>query len=450
MLSIFSTNAPIEAQINYIKHHETQYNKINGLCMNLFTLLMYASNENLSSIEDAICYVRDINKGRGQKELTYSLLYTYHDFYPERAIELLKKIVYYDFVNPSIGCWKDVKQFAEFVAKYKGIRYISNILNLYVRQLKIDYNIWSTSVNMNARDCISFAAKYVPRETKNPLFYEICVNLWCEIDINCGNIMKTACLNVTAINKCRMLFRKMVAELNRALDTTEIKLCDKNSELINITKVPRHALFKYKSNLYRYNAEYYDKVMNSPYTFNPYMIIKHCMNDADKEPWNKLWESLFTHVYITKNYYVPLLDLSESLFAHENKHKLYNALAQAIIYARCSYISNSVIVAFNNTFFNVDLEGCDLDLCLQRLQCHVLVFNKESCILHGLSIVLGGVITSHMTNVDIDKLRIVLITPCEIKQEKFDSILTLWSLSGIQNISEPYVFGEKNVIKIVL
>lgn len=467
MLSVFNSGAPIEAQINYIKYHETSYNKTNGLCDKLFIILFVLDEQSplLTSIENAICYVRDIYKGRGQRDLTYSLLYTYHNFYPERAIEILRKIVYYDHINTSIGCWKDVKQYADFIARFRGYNHyiIPSVMNLYVEQLHLDRSIWNSSVNMDARKCISFAAKYSPRETKNPHLYEICMNLWCNLDETCKKIMDTVrfsgkiqtireiCRHASAKNKCAMLFRKTVASLNKALDTCEIKICDKACEQIDINKVPIKAFFQHKSNLYHLHTEHYDRICNSPFTYSPWMIIKHMLSlDADKEHWNKLWESLFVHIYYIKNYYVPLLDLSVSLFQHENKQRLYTALSYAIIYARCSYISNSVIIAYNNNYINVDLTNCDLDMCLQRLMSITIHFNKESCVLQGLNVVLGGIITSGMTQEEIDVLKIVMITHTEITQEKFDSILSNWALSGEQIISEPYQLTEKNFMKLVI
>ena len=59
---------------------------------------------------------RDIIDGKGEYALSYMMIYTWHEFYPELAVFALKCLV--DLGDKSIhqyGSWKDIKYFCRYV-----------------------------------------------------------------------------------------------------------------------------------------------------------------------------------------------------------------------------------------------------------------------------------------------------------------------------------------------
>ena len=96
MLSIYNTEAPLANRIYYLKHYETY----DGVAINqkMFQILTEYKEKALLQIIDAIMYTRNINSGRGLRDLTYSYLYTLQQFSPMKTVFTL-----YMMVNQKIG-----------------------------------------------------------------------------------------------------------------------------------------------------------------------------------------------------------------------------------------------------------------------------------------------------------------------------------------------------------
>jgi len=189
---------------------------------------------------------RDIIDGKGECSLTYMMIYTWYHFFPDLSMYALKCLVDFgdDGKTHQYGSWKDIKYFCSFCHKHNEslnhplIQYAISIVNT---QLKTDYaNLVSNS------DELSLAGKWVPRE-KSGRFGWLYEALAC----NCFPMyIETAALskNVTsmpaAILKTKREYRKFLSSLNRAIDTLQIKQCDKNWSEIDFKKVTSVSLSK--------------------------------------------------------------------------------------------------------------------------------------------------------------------------------------------------------------
>lgn len=121
-------------------------------------------------------YTRNIHEGRGLRDLTYSYLYTLQHFIPMKAVFTL-----YIMVNEKIGSWRDIRNYCEFLAAEKGRNeiFVRPIICLYNHQLIKDNAKWkqvldewslnpSAKPRPDARDYISYAAKWVPKARDVP------------------------------------------------------------------------------------------------------------------------------------------------------------------------------------------------------------------------------------------------------------------------------------------
>ena len=180
---------------------------------------------------------RDIINGKGEYELGYIMIRVWYDFYPELAKFALKCFVKIDDDHP-YGSWKDIKYFClhlkkhNFEIKHPLIQYCITLIN---DQLKED--------NENNSTKISLVSKWIPRERNGKfawIYQELAINYFPEY-------LKTA-TNVTsftkAILKCKTEYRKICSNLNKKLDTLQIKQAGKNWSNIDFNNVTSISLNK--------------------------------------------------------------------------------------------------------------------------------------------------------------------------------------------------------------
>jgi len=207
------------------------------------------ATEYLILLYKMIGQTRDIIDGKGECSLTYMMIHTWYDFYPELAYYAIKCLVDFgdDGKTHQYGSWKDIKYFCSYCFKlnfnleHPLIQYAVNIIN---EQINIDYiNLISNS------DEISLAAKWVPREKSGRFgwLYQTLACSYFSIYIETANLSLNEKSKSAAILKCKTEYRKILSSLNRKIDTLQIKQCDKRWSNIDFSKVTSVSFSKQKN-----------------------------------------------------------------------------------------------------------------------------------------------------------------------------------------------------------
>jgi hypothetical protein len=197
---------------------------------------------------------RDCFHGKGEHDLTYMMIYTWYKHYPIFAIYALHKLFF------SFGSWRDMKYFCEYVRIHSpyGINdtLITTAVELMNRTLKQDndlyHNVLHKYINIsNFREHLSNVSKWIPRENKkfDWLHEKLVIHWFSTYHQN----MLTSFIDYEgyylALDKSKMLYRKMVALLSEKIDTTEMKLCSRNWASIKPKNIPQICM---NQNQYRF------------------------------------------------------------------------------------------------------------------------------------------------------------------------------------------------------
>ena len=197
----------------------------------------------LSVLYRMIGHTRDIIDGKGEYTLSYMMVHTWYQFFPQLAMFALKCFV--DLGDRTVhqyGSWKDLKYFCEY-CKSKGdsvnselIQYAVSLIN---EQLKRDY----ASLLSNSNE-ISLAAKWAPREKSSfGWLYEALATNYFNAFLETANTDERV---KRAVLKCKTEYRKILSSLNRHIDTLQVKQCGQDWKHIDFNKVTSISLSKQK------------------------------------------------------------------------------------------------------------------------------------------------------------------------------------------------------------
>lgn len=225
-----------------------------------------------------IGYTRDIVYGKGERDISYMMVYQFYQYFPIPAMFCLYTFttsIHDNHIIP-FGSWKDIPNLCEYVKYASPVKendeIITIIISIMNNQLDKDRSAWNTAlyeyitekkknpmtlmIRPNGRDIMSFAAKWVPREkSKYGWLYEKMVIQWySSIYPAMLSSAKTTEKYDSAILKCKMNYRKMVSALNKELDTVEVKQCSHKWSEINPENVPNNTLYKQKKAFLNINS----------------------------------------------------------------------------------------------------------------------------------------------------------------------------------------------------
>ena len=209
-----------------------------------------------------LAHTRDIVSGKGECMLFYVMLIEWAkvDF---QFFDFMIRALVYD-ASPTgvdltpkhpLGSWKDMKYFLTYMKAelidsvqphlrlfkdYKDIqsqrdlysKCVNTIVLLINEQLRTDYAIYSE----RRTDSISLVAKWIPREKSKKfgwLYYYLTMNYF-QHEIPSD---QTHPSYERAVNRAFMNYRKMITALNKKLDTTQVKMCDKIWSEIDFSRV---------------------------------------------------------------------------------------------------------------------------------------------------------------------------------------------------------------------
>ena len=184
---------------------------------------------------------RDIESGKGERDLAYMMLFVWWGHFPRLTEQCLRCFVMNMEGGVPYGSWKDIKRLCQYVRMKSSTDshpLIEYALELMCYQLRED--------SMEGVKQISLVARWVPRESSKSygwLFCRLAAKMFPEY---LESAEKKGChkTKVRAFTKAKMMLSRMVVKLNHRLDTTQIKMCGWDWSNINPHCVPSVLLMK--------------------------------------------------------------------------------------------------------------------------------------------------------------------------------------------------------------
>ena len=193
---------------------------------------------------------RDQIDGKGECQLTYMMIHTWYEHYPELAFHALKCLV--DLGEEGVhqyGSWKDIKYFCHYCLEQEDVTVdhplIQTAIGIINNQLRLD-------ASTPPEKSISLVAKWVPREKSNKfggkLYAALAAHYFVRYIMSSNNAdeYKRKESQAAAILKSKADYRKLIAGLNKRLDTVQIKQCAQTWADIDFNKVTSVTLGKQK------------------------------------------------------------------------------------------------------------------------------------------------------------------------------------------------------------
>ena len=134
----------------------------------------------LKSLFLMIPYYRDIIMGKGERDISYRIIYAWYQVFPVLALKAIHLLFFARFgTSIPIGSWCDVKYFCLLIEKISPLGLydplISVVVSIANRQLYIDLSSIDDCIS---NVCISNVSKWIPRESHHSDLFSIFVRDW--------------------------------------------------------------------------------------------------------------------------------------------------------------------------------------------------------------------------------------------------------------------------------
>ena len=159
-------------------------------------------------------YTRDIRGGKGEKKIFYNFIEVLYELAPDVTCDMMQHV-------PEYGCWRDMWELMYIIPALS-----ESILKVVKNTFFSDRLYFSTE----KKEKMSLLSKWLPREgskTYKGLAQKIAAALYSTLASQREQII---------------MYRKEVAAMNRALQTTEIAMCSKSWAQIKPEAVPGRCL----------------------------------------------------------------------------------------------------------------------------------------------------------------------------------------------------------------
>lgn len=243
-----------------------------------------------------IGHTRDYFLGKGEHQSSYFLLWAWYDHYPELTKKALCHFVF-DIDNDvaGYGSWRDIKYLCEYLKLHSTqgdshplIDFSVSLMNI---QLDKDVYSWKYSSKAYCPDALSHVAKWIPRENKrfDWLFRKLAIH-W--VSMHSPYVLDSAKEPGSykkALLKTFRMYRKVIASMNKALQTLEVKLCAHQYYDISPTSIPKFSLSRQRSFFLLPDKEHckldkrnaYQKIQTHYYDTHANYVPPHKNNDED-------------------------------------------------------------------------------------------------------------------------------------------------------------------------
>ena len=421
----------------------------------------------LSMLYRMIGHTRDIIDGKGEYNLTYMMIHTWYEFYPELAMFALKCLV--DLGDRNVhqyGSWKDIKYFCDYVKSEDEcdagplIVYAIKLVN---NQISKDYE--KMLINSNE---VSLLAKWVPREksTFGWLYQQMATDYF-------SHFLTTATNNLSkqkAVLKCKTEYRKVLSALNKKIDTLQIKQCGRMWSSINFNKVTSISITKQtkaflnvkKTGEVRYPdvqdrvqcAENYDNFVKSTikncseikgkrvgmadFTNQAIGLIYTRNNQTEKDILNSQWRDNATQTGALGKM-IAMVDVSGSM----EGDPMNVAIALGLRIAEKSVLGKR-IMTFSSKPTWVNLDGYN-DFVSQVEVVKRAGWGTNTNFYAALDLILNAIIENKMLAEDVQDMVLVVLSDMQMddgdscnKQVLYDTMKEKYEVAGIRVHGSPY------------
>lgn len=398
ILIVTDHHAFIQKKMDYLSFHLTScsHDDMANLQKMYFDLVCFVHEKMdscssysiyLQSLYNITIFTRDCNGGKGLRDVSYMMICCLYTRFPHLAFQLI-------YMLPYIGSWADIKYFCWFVRGFdRGFDRVCDFeplityaVDIIVYQFHSDYLQLDEAFNAYlkntsslkrpcARELISFAAKWIPREkNKHGYLFDIIVDRYF-----------TLFEPFVTLSVRKMKFRKMVSTLSRELDVLQRKMCTLNWASIDCKNVSLGSFMKYQSALL-HGRSYYTNALDRDLCRE--FMLDNLLYDDDgsdsasskklnvhmgklvslgfdliHKPYdrtvmsqmafvNNTWKKIVgKHCYCKSHSLLPILDSSIDI----DKHAWFDMLGMSLLFARVSFLKR-ILVFRNNECITMTID----------------------------------------------------------------------------------------------
>ena len=344
--------------------NKNEINNIADKYIEIFLSLQYADEKKM--LIKILLNTRDIIHGKGEKALSFAILHKLSFIEPEVTKKIITSFVILDNIHP-LGSWADIKNmWFNFDWSKEFQDFFVELIN---NQLKQD---------LISKDKISLVAKWIPRETNKHkhLFKVLAENYFSYYFTS----FKTTSTYHKAQKKAYMNYKRLVTNLSRKIDVTQIKQCEKQYSKINFNNVTSITMNKQKNaflrsipgdndriicsenfkNFIKKKIETKDEIKGKRVSI--YDLVKQAINlnksknidENIKAIVNSQWKDSEKLIEGKLGNFIPMVDTSGSMEV-ENCIPLYNAIGLGIRVAEKSILGKRIL-SFNSQASWINLE----------------------------------------------------------------------------------------------
>ena len=309
-----------------------------------------------------MAFTRDGVYGKGEHDLSYRMILVWYLVFPVLAIYFIHQL------PMKYGSWRDLPYLCEHVYRtYKGSTGGDGLIDCCIEIMNNQFRKDLKHYDLGEYELISYVAKWIPREYKKmDWLYLRCVLHWAKE--NTPHLLHSAVEYSSfckALLKCKGEYRKKMALLNRFLDTSEIKQCSREHQLLNSKNVSKYTLAKcsdldYVPNIlseklsslfvstdkYSFQEEKTSIMLPISYYIKRafHILDREMLGEnmkRDKELLNKQW-MIYSKIVLPKSIrrepIIPFLDVSFEM--QQDTEVFYTAFGMALLVAQKSSIGN--------------------------------------------------------------------------------------------------------------
>jgi hypothetical protein len=417
---------------------------------------------------------RDVIDGKGECQLTYMMIYSWYEYYPELAFHALKCLVNLGEANVhQYGSWKDIKYFCHYCLEQEDVTVehplIKTAIGIINNQLRLD-------ASAPPGESISLAAKWVPREKSNKfggkLYSALAAHYFVRFIMSSNNAdeYKRKESQAAAILKSKANYRKLIARLNKRIDTVQIKQCAKTWADIDFNKVTSVTLGKQKRAFLNISktgesrhpddedretcAEHFEEHVEKAVKGETEMKGKRVgMNDFTKmalELCNSRRHNHYEHDLLNSQWrdsskqtsqlgnFIPMVDVSGSM----DGDPIHAAIALGIRIAEKSKLGKRVMT-FSEQPTWVNLDGVD-DFVSMVSILEKAYWNMSTNFGAALQLILDAIVTAKISPIEVQDMVLVILSDMQMDAAEkghrtlFDEIQQKYADAGNALFGEPY------------